>query len=447
MAHSAEKEQVIQAIGDLGRRVTVADVATKTGLPVLTVSQLINQVAAETGGHMEVATTGDIAYKFNPGFSNAYLATGIKRAFQIFFQKTGQVLFYLLKISFGIMLIISLFIVIVTILALILSRGGDRDDDRGGLDFNFFDYLILRDIFFWGTYYATPPIYDYSTPTVRRRGRSNFLLNCFSFLFGDGDPNEGLEEKKWQLIANVIKQHKNVVTAEQLAPYLGSNPKDEDAVLPALVRFNGKPEVTESGNIIYTFPELTATAARGDHLQVPPFLREFPWQFTNVDQGALMPVYIIAGLNFFGSWFLWSVFSDSGQGVVPFLFTALVTYGTLFVVIPIVRAIIQAMVNNRIQERNERRAAYAQALRTPTDELSRKLAEMRNYGLREKQISKRDIVYTTEKDALDQEDDLDRKFKQLEGKPQAKTKPQAEDEPGEVIKIRRKVEDTFDASP
>ncbi|HIN63844.1 MAG TPA: hypothetical protein EYM95_04340, partial [Candidatus Obscuribacterales bacterium] len=69
-----EKEIVLKAVDSLGRRVTAADVAAKTGLPVLVAQAELNKVAAETGGHMEVATTGDVAYKFDPGFQNAYLA-------------------------------------------------------------------------------------------------------------------------------------------------------------------------------------------------------------------------------------------------------------------------------------------------------------------------------------------------------------------------------------
>ncbi len=45
-----EKKTVIKAINELGRKVSVADVATKTGLPVLVVASDLNEVAAETKG-------------------------------------------------------------------------------------------------------------------------------------------------------------------------------------------------------------------------------------------------------------------------------------------------------------------------------------------------------------------------------------------------------------
>lgn len=410
-----EKKQVIEAIGELGRRVTPADVALKTGLPVLKVTQTMNEVAAETGGHLQVSNVGDVVYAFAPGFSNAYLTRGIVRFFEVAFEKIGHILFYLLKISFGIMLILSLLIVIVTIFIIFFSQRGD-DRDGGEPRFDFFDYMILREIFYFTAYSSQPVVYDYNLPTVRKRKKSNFLLNCFSFLFGDGDPNEGLDEKRWQLIANVIKKHNNVITAEQLAPYTGANPKNEDGVLPVLVRFNGKPEVTESGNMVYVFPDLTATAGGGGVVSgmPPPYLREFKWNFTDLDSSGLLPVYIIAGLNFFGAWFVWWLFYGSPHGQVSVIFNVLAVYGTLFLAIPAARWVLIQGKNKSVEERNKERAAFAEQLLTPSPALAKKLEETRSYKMRDKTIGKTDIVYTTEKDSLDQEDNLDLQFRRLD---------------------------------
>ncbi len=38
------------------------------------------------------------------------------------------------------------------------------------------------------------------------------------------------------------------------------SPLDESFVVPALVRFNGHPEVDDAGNLIYTFPDLQASS-------------------------------------------------------------------------------------------------------------------------------------------------------------------------------------------
>ncbi|CAE8634126.1 unnamed protein product, partial [Polarella glacialis] len=101
--------------------------------------------------------------------------------------------------------------------------------------------------------------------------------SVFSFVFGDGDPNEKiLSETRWQLIAEAIAKRGGSVVAEQLAPYLDP-PKDaaslrpeeaqralDKAMLPALLRFRGKPEVATDGTIVYVFPELQESRAAGD---------------------------------------------------------------------------------------------------------------------------------------------------------------------------------------
>ena len=415
-----EKEIVLKAVDSLGRRVTAADVAAKTGLPVLVAQAELNKVAAETGGHMEVATTGDVAYKFAPGFQNAYLAKGIAAIFQKFGKAAFNVAYFLLRISFGIMLILSVLAVLFIFIAIMIygNRGNDDRDDYGGgggsFHFGFFDYLILRDLLTWGMYSAS------GAPggrQQRRERKSNFLFDCFSFLFGDGNPNADIEEKKWSLIANSIRDHGGVVTAEQLAPYTGADPKDEDAVLPVLVRFNGKPEVTEEGGLVYSFPAMQVSATAKDTHLSAPFLQEMRWPFVGPQAGSLIMVYVLAGFNFLGTWWL---FLQPGLRELWPLLLPLVTYGTLFVTIPLCRKLVLDMINNRITERNAKRSTYAEMLRAPSAELAKKLGFASQLRIGKTRIKEDDIVYTTEKDNLDQESadqliDFDKKLK--EGRP------------------------------
>jgi len=403
-ATKADKKLVIKVIDDLGRHVTPADVATKTGLPILATTATLNQVAAETGGHLEVGKTGDVAYRFNLGFQNAYLAKGFMRILNMIGDKTFQIAYFLLKISFGIMLILSFLIVIGLIIVIMLRGSGDRDRGRGiDIDFDFFDYLIFRDLFWWGTqstWQRDPYRYD-------RRGvrKDNFLLGCFSFLFGDGNPNNDLDERRWAAIAETIRNNDGVVTVEQLAPFTGTDPKNEDGVLPALVRFNGKPEVTESGNIVYTFPSMQVST-KGDIRENtrPIFLKENKWKFTEAPADSLIPVYLLAGFNFFGSLWLWNAVAHSAEfyPLLP-LINCLVVYGTFFVGVPIVRYLVQLWRNQRIDTRNVTRQGYAAKVSHPDGQLKTKLSEAKEFQIKAERLSSRDAVYTTEKELLDQQ--------------------------------------------
>jgi hypothetical protein len=412
-----ERKQVIDAINQLGRRVTAADVSAKTGLPLNVANLELNKVAADAEGHMEVSTTGDIAYTFDPGFENAYLASGITRFIEEYGKKFFDIAYFLLRISFGVMLILSFIAVIVLIIAaiLVISRmGGDSDSgggDGGGFSFDFFDWMILRDILWWGSWSSYPDQYQsYDRPSVRQapQDKGNFFYNVFSFLFGDGNPNNHLEERKWQMIAEVIRNNRGVVTAEQLAPYTGEDPKNDDGVLPVLVRFDGKPEVSETGNILYVFPSMQVHATNLSTFRsgfVPHFLNEFPWRFTTVSQDSLIPVYLLAGVTFLGSWWLLLYVTKFVVLIHWFapLVTALTIYGTAFLAVPLIRSIILHFINKGIDSRNAKRSEYAAAVQNKSEELLKKLNEAAQYRIGERTINAANTVYTTDKDALEQE--------------------------------------------
>ncbi len=425
---TAEKEQIIKAINDLGRRVTAADVATKTGLPLLKATSELNKVAAETNGHLQVSTAGDIAYTFDAGFQNAYLAQGMKKTLKEIGDKIFKVGFFLLRISFGIGLILSFLVIVVLIIAAILfaQRGSDNDNDSGyggGFGgFDFFDWMLLRNFFYWGPTYPVYVPYDYNDygrnydlydrPTTRQaETNNNFIMNCFSFLFGDGAPNLNLEERKWQLIAQTIKQHNGVVTAEQVAPYTGADPANEDGMLPVLVRFDGKPEVTDTGNIVYTFPNLQVTAKSMSFAPIPAYLKEFDWEFTSVPASSLVPVFVLAGLNFFGAIFLTTHLDRAPLTHFVGLVHMLMIYGTFFILVPTIRYGVIRWLNGNIEERNNQRSKFWEVLRNPPAAVQAKLAEAQQYRIGEKRVRADDLVYRTDRDVIDQDfNHEDRKF-------------------------------------
>ena len=98
----------------------------------------------------------------------------------------------------------------------------------------------------------------------RQQPTLNWLEAIFSFFFGDGNPNADLEDERWHQIGQIIRQHQGAIAAEHVAPYLDEIDRyiqleDEDYILPILTRFNGRPHVTDSGNLIYQFPDLQVT--------------------------------------------------------------------------------------------------------------------------------------------------------------------------------------------
>lgn len=83
---------------------------------------------------------------------------------------------------------------------------------------------------------------------------------------------------RYRVVAQIIRENGGAVVAEQLAPFLdppepkadaesytvkvGEAVVDESFMLPVLTRLNGRPEVTEEGQIVYVFPELMTSAGK-----------------------------------------------------------------------------------------------------------------------------------------------------------------------------------------
>ncbi|MBA0596721.1 hypothetical protein Gorai_013530, partial [Gossypium raimondii] len=166
-----------------------------------------------------VSDEGDVLYVFPKDYRSKLAAKSFRIKFEPWVDKAKAALEYLIRVSFGTALIASIVLVYTTIIALITSRSDeDNRGRRGGrsYDTGFTFYLSPTDLFwYWDPYY-------YRRRRLRTDDdeRMNFIESVFSFVFGDGDPNQGIEEERWKLIGEYITSNGGVVTAEELAPYL-----------------------------------------------------------------------------------------------------------------------------------------------------------------------------------------------------------------------------------
>lgn len=188
------------------------------------------------------------------------------------------------------MLVASLVAIFSTIF--FISSGSNRDDDRrerrgGGMPMfgggfwgpSPFDFFYYRP--YYSRYYYSPAYDD----RYRDPGEMGFLESVFSYVFGDGDPNGDVEERRLALVAEMIRSNGGAVTAEQLAPFCDDIPMpnvaerklgderayvDESFVLPIVSQLDGLPQVTEDGDIVYTFPDLMTSASSSAKSRVDP---------------------------------------------------------------------------------------------------------------------------------------------------------------------------------
>ncbi|RVX11816.1 Uncharacterized protein, chloroplastic [Vitis vinifera] len=250
------RKRAMDAVDACGGRVTIGDVASKGGLKLNEAQKALQALAADTNGFLEVSDEGDVLYVFPKDYRSKLAAKSFRIKLEPFVEKAKSAAEYLVRVSFGTALIASIVLVYTTIIALLSSRR------------------------YWDPYY-------YRRRRIQKEDDGmNFIESVFSFVFGDGDPNQGIEDERWKLdpsdgcpgfslaaelarfytfnsnpccmvwcwcklqIGQYISSNGGVVTAEELAPYLDletadNNLVDESYILPVLLRFEGQPEVDE----------------------------------------------------------------------------------------------------------------------------------------------------------------------------------------------------------
>jgi len=85
----------------------VGDVTTQAGLNVNLAQQGLLTLATDAGGHLQVAESGEIVYLFPKNFRAILRNKFLRLRLQNGGKKVWRVLFYLIHISFGIMLLAS----------------------------------------------------------------------------------------------------------------------------------------------------------------------------------------------------------------------------------------------------------------------------------------------------------------------------------------------------
>ncbi|MEO1592543.1 MAG: hypothetical protein AAFU71_14815 [Cyanobacteria bacterium J06632_22] len=403
--------EIMSAVEALEYRVTVADVAAKSGVSLPVAQQGILALASDTQAHMQVAESGDVAYEFPRNFRAVLRNKYWQLRWQETWAKIWQVLFYLIRLSFGVVLLVSIAIIFIAIFVLMMaasSQQSDRDN-RGGYGRSGPNIWISPSWFYW---------LDFGGSRRRRqqrvRGGSksdlNFFEAIFSFLFGDGDPNTDLEDRRWSAIATLIRNNRGTLTAEQAAPYLDDvnfNDSLEDFMLPVLSRFNGYPQVSPEGDLVYAFPELQVSASSYRSQSLPSYLREIQEKFSAASSSQLTLAAGLGALNFVGAIILGGMLASAQVSTEFILFVQSIYwflwgYGAAFLGVPLVRYFWLQRKNAKIESRNQTRQSLTRLLDGANSDVQRKLSYAKTLAT-ETVLRKDEAVYSTETDLIEQD--------------------------------------------
>lgn len=477
-----EKLKIIKVVDAAGGLISAPEACRMSGLSLDACRKRLNEVALDCRGDILVDEQGNLFYKFPANVEAGYWRRSFLGRIRLRLVSIWSGLFLVFKIILGILLFLSLLILLAIFLipCLVLglltsvigllqvgpvsafqySAGGNRNALSGVGDLleflcNGWQYVFLPD----GMRYKSHERGDLQPgliPTLDDRPRKSFVLDCFSFLFGDGVPNRDFEERRYRALAALIRRAGGALIVEQIAPFMAPVGHGEAQALPVVVHFDGRPEVSEKGVIVYKFAEFSELSELSNGLEgaaqlemektgaswaakeavkesakeavteaakvggkekekqeiqeVENYLLARRWQFSTVPFSSLWKVWMFSALNFAGYYCLWAARHEALFLPYRLYIDIFFWYSCAFVVIPALRYFCIAYLNTFIDVENELRQALYQRLGDPEElegELGERLNERLQFadaGLVNKQTEARaeSIVYDSGREIIEQ---------------------------------------------
>lgn len=318
----------------------------------------------------------------------------------------------------------------------IQSGGGssdDREDNRrggnGGFGFRYGVGDLLFDLFYprpylystnYGYYSRYDPYYSIGQ-TEQDAGddddekKGGIFEGIFSYIFGDGDPNQNLEAARLREASRIIRANGGSVTAEQLAPFCDIEDPDmimkedfsitdEGFVLPIVSQLGGVPTVTEDGDIIYLFEDLqvTSNSKEGEMTMSSKmeYLQEMNVDFNRNENIGNIAAGALGVINLGGALYLGQILASPAMsgvqmagmfGLVQAGYPLLLIYALLFNAIPALRYVSNQKKNEEVKKRNSARRKWLTYLQVDGTKLKRKLSAAKSLRQRMKRLGADDV--------------------------------------------------------
>jgi hypothetical protein len=294
----AIRTKIVDAF-DRGRaESTVADLVVRTGLPKVQVEEQIRSVSDEYGARLKVTESGEILYSFPGGMKSKYSGFGpsLKRFWKSFKAVSKKVLTFLFKAGSS-------------------NKSSSRRGDAGiGINLSMRLIELFVRIWFYSELFRDPNDRAYRRE-ARKRERRPLHHAIFSFVFGDGDPNQGWETEERKIVLAFIQANKGIMSLEEFMILTGMGPAEaEKAIMAYLVEFEGNPEVTESGTMYFSFPEIMRKAESRSRVFALSLPLKRTEAFSKNPKKANLWLSAINGFNLvFGSYFLLSALTWGGD--------------------------------------------------------------------------------------------------------------------------------------
>ena len=136
--------EIMKVVENLNYRVTLGDVVAQAGLDFQVAEQGLLALATDAGGHLQVSESGEIAYLFPNNFRGVLRNKFWGLRLREWWEKVWRILFYIIRISFGILLILSVIIIMVAIAVIVISINLSNERNDSDLKIYSMDHLDLK---------------------------------------------------------------------------------------------------------------------------------------------------------------------------------------------------------------------------------------------------------------------------------------------------------------
>jgi hypothetical protein len=268
------ERRLVEALRGRRGALTRADAATLTGLSTDTAEASLKSLLGKYKSHLAVTEQGELLYSFDPSMVRRDAVPLTERMAEL-----GRALWkgftFLFKITIAVTLVVYVIAFVAMLLALMFARTASERDDRrsdrgGGGGFPWMIWWLMPD---WAPHEARRQL--------PRGPRKRFYLSVFDFVFGpkvaEADPLAPEKE-----LVGYLRSKSGRITATDLVALTGwSYERAEEEATRLLADYDGEPEITQEGTIVYSFPQLRLTAGG---------VQNEPWRYTWQERRALPPL-------------------------------------------------------------------------------------------------------------------------------------------------------------
>ncbi len=347
LSDDAQRLRILDAIRELARPFTLADIVTRTGIPPYLAEPALAKVVREYRSDLDVDESGNLVYRFDPGLAaredivkadaGRRRKEALRRGFIAFF-KAWTVAMVIIYFILYITLVIAFFVA--------LSANSRRDNDSRGRSWGGGGFGWGWSSWGWGGGYGYGGYGSYTTRRDRRAwntqaerklaaGEDPYALadsvaadkpklaeRTWYHLFGTrGIQRNPLAEEKELL--TYIRAKKGFITNADIIALLGVTYDVADQIGTRLVAtYEGEMDLTDEGLAIYRFPNLMLTGA--PEVQAETASLGYLWKLRAKEHALrTSPVTWLAILNYvnialaFVTWFvIMPFFGWSGIGAL-----------------------------------------------------------------------------------------------------------------------------------